>query len=72
MKRITSLLMNAALLAVMSVGIPMSAAAADCCKGTQCPRTAECCAKTDCCKDGKCTKTAECCKDGCKGACCKK
>ena len=72
MKRITSLLMNAALLAVLSVGIPMSAAAGDCCNGKQCPRTSECCTKADCCKDGKCTRTADCCKDGNCKDCCKK
>lgn len=71
MKKISAFLMHAALLAALSFGASMTAAAE--CKG-QCPReAAACCKAENCCKDGKCTKGSECCKQGqCNSACCKK
>lgn len=70
MKKISALLMQAALVAALSFGAPMAASAG--CQG-QCPRDGSSCCKTQgCCKDGKCTKGAECCKQGCDSACCKK
>lgn len=71
MRKMSAFLMQAAMLAALSFGASMTAAAQ--CQG-QCPREAAACCKTEnCCKDGKCTKTAECCKNGeCTSACCKK
>lgn len=71
MKRISAMLMNAALLAALSFGV-VATASADC-KGGKCPRSSQCCEKADCCKDGQCKKAGECCKSGeCKSDCCKK
>jgi hypothetical protein len=69
MKKISALLMNAALLGMLSFGFPLTAAAK--CEGGKC--STSCCAKVDCCKDGKCSNGGACCKDkACTSACCKK